>query len=98
MPSPSREDQTIERHALAASATPSPHTTAITWQGRILLRFIGLVQAKLARHPFRPDVALRNASMRAAHRRGVSKSDLIRVTGLTAQTIAKALAGKPTAD
>ncbi|GAA0290495.1 hypothetical protein GCM10010302_31310 [Streptomyces polychromogenes] len=75
---------------------PSPRDTLITWQGRVLLRFVAVVQGKLARHRFRPDVALRNASMRAAHRRGVTKSDLMRVTGLSAQTVAKALAGKPT--
>ncbi|MFF2191419.1 hypothetical protein [Streptomyces sp. NPDC058157] len=68
----------------------------ITWQRRVLLRFVAVVQGKLARHPFRPDVALRNASMRAAHRRGAAKADLMRVTGLSAQTVAKALAGKPT--
>ncbi|MEV7541557.1 hypothetical protein [Streptomyces sp. NPDC089915] len=56
------------------------------------------MQGKLARHRFRPDVALRNASMRAAHRCGVPKSDLMRATGLTAQTVTKALAGKPTAE
>ncbi|WP_162793218.1 hypothetical protein [Streptomyces globosus] len=80
---------------MATSATPSPRNTLTAWQGRILLRFAALVQGRLARHPFRPDVALRNASMRAAHRCGVPKSDLIRATGLTGQTVTKALAGKP---
>ncbi|MFF5446383.1 hypothetical protein [Streptomyces sp. NPDC012888] len=83
---------------MAAPATPArPHRLTV-WQGRMLLRFIALVQRRLAANPSRPDVALRNAAMRAAHRRGVGRSELVATTGLSGQTVGRALAGGPTAE
>ncbi|WP_405977086.1 hypothetical protein [Streptomyces sp. NBC_00158] len=86
---------------MAAPATPlpTPRKQLITaWQGRLLTRFAGVVQYVFARHPHRPDVALRNAAMRAASSRGVDRCALVRATGLSTATVAKALARKPTTE
>ncbi|MEU7555391.1 hypothetical protein AB0B01_24125 [Streptomyces sp. NPDC044571] len=83
---------------MAAPATPTPTSRSpfTAWQGRFLVWFAGAVQSRLAQHRFRPDVALRNAAMRAAHRCGIDRGELVRATGLSSQTVTKALTGKPT--
>ncbi|MFF5703781.1 hypothetical protein ACFY7H_14930 [Streptomyces sp. NPDC012794] len=84
---------------MGTPATPlsTPSKQLITaWQGRLLTRFAGVVQHRFARHRFRPDVALRNAAMRAANRRGVDRDELVRVTRLSTATVTKALAGNST--
>ncbi|MET9964175.1 hypothetical protein ABZ128_34715 [Streptomyces sp. NPDC006326] len=85
---------------MAAPATPTPtsRNPFTAWQGRFLVWFAGAVQSRFAQHRFRPDVALRNAAMRAAHRRGIDRDELVRATRLTAQTVTKALTGKHTTE
>ncbi|MGE7384858.1 hypothetical protein ACQKM2_05045 [Streptomyces sp. NPDC004126] len=86
---------------MAAPATPlpTPRKQLVTaWQGRLLTRFAVVVQHLFARHANRPDVALRNAAMRAANSRGVGRVELMRATGLSTTTVANALARKPTTE
>lgn len=82
-----------------AETTPPAPSTITLWTGRAFLWWARVLQRTVAGKPrTQAHVARRNAAMRAAHARGISRDAITRAIGLSDPHVRQALRGEPTAE